>query len=78
MARELKETRVKASEIFESMRKEGMNKQKEVLEAAGKQSQALIEKARTELKAEADKARQRLHADVETFSDEIVKKLVKA
>ncbi len=78
MNRELKEARIKANEVFENMRKEGAGKQKEMLEEAGKQAQTLIEKARAELKAESDKAKQKLHSDVEAFSDEIVKKLVKA
>jgi F0F1-type ATP synthase membrane subunit b/b' len=37
----------------------------------------MIEKARKELQAEAEKARAALKADIETFSDEIVRKLVK-
>jgi F-type H+-transporting ATPase subunit b len=77
MNRELKETRLKANEIFENMRKEGMSKQKETLEEAAKHSHDLIEKARAELKAEADRARQKMRSDVETFSDDIVRKLVK-
>lgn len=78
MNRELKEARRKAGEIFENMRKEGMNKQKEILEGANGEAQSLIEKARGELKTEAENARKKLHADIDAFSDEIVKKLVKA
>lgn len=78
MNRELKEARSKAGEIFESMRKEGQNRQKEMLEEANRNAQDLIEKARAELKTEAQNARQKLHSDVEAFSDEIVRKLVKA
>ncbi len=78
MDRELKEARNKSNEIFENLRKEGMSRQKEILEAAGKQAHDLIEKAKTELRGEAEKARQKLRTDVEKFSDEIVKKLVGA
>jgi F0F1-type ATP synthase membrane subunit b/b' len=38
----------------------------------------VLAKARAELKAEVEKARGALRADVEKFSDEIVRKLVKA
>jgi F0F1-type ATP synthase membrane subunit b/b' len=38
----------------------------------------MLQKARTELRAEAEKARQALRADVDKFSDEIVRKLLKA
>jgi F-type H+-transporting ATPase subunit b len=78
MNRELKEARRKAGEIFENMRKEGLNNQKEMLEGANGDAQNLIEKARVELKTEAENARRKLHADIDAFSDEIVKKLVKA
>jgi F-type H+-transporting ATPase subunit b len=78
MSRELKEAVGKSNEIFESSRKEGQQRQKEILEDAGKQAQDLIGKARAELKTDAENARQKLRADVEKFSDEIVKKLVGA
>ncbi len=77
MNRELKEARSKAAEIFENMRKEGLSNQKEMLEEANRNARDLIEKARAELKTEAQNARQKLHSDVEAFSDEIVRKLVK-
>jgi F-type H+-transporting ATPase subunit b len=38
----------------------------------------MLDKARAEVKAEAEKARKALRADVEKFSDEIVRKLVSA
>lgn len=78
MDRELKDARNKSNEIFEKLRKEGMSRQKEILEGAGKHAHDFIEQAKAELKGEAEKARQRLRADVEKFSDEIVKKLVGA
>lgn len=77
MNRELKEARKKASEIFENMRKDGLNRQREMLEEAGKQAHDFIASAKAELKTEAENARKRLRPDVEKFSEEIVKKLVK-
>ena len=38
----------------------------------------MIEQARKELRSEAEKARAALKADIERFSEEIVRKLVKA
>ena len=76
LQQELREARNKAKDIFESMRREGLNKQKEMLEEANQKARGLIEKAREELKSEVERARQKLRADVDKFSDEIVKKLV--
>ncbi|MGD1074861.1 MAG: ATP synthase F0 subunit B [Thermodesulfovibrionales bacterium] len=76
MNRELQQARNRAKEIFESLRKEGMSRQKEVLDAANKDAHDLIGKAKEELKAEAETARKRLRSDVEKFSDEIVRKMV--
>ncbi len=76
--RELAESRNKAKEIFESLKAEGVNKQKEVHSAAETEAAGILEKARAEIKAEAEKARKALRADVDKFSDEIVRKLVKA
>ena len=76
--RELAESRSKAKEIFESLKGEAVSKQKEVHSAAEAEATSILEKARAEIKAEAEKARQALRADVDKFSDEIVRKLVKA
>ncbi len=78
MNRELKEAVSKSNEIFESSRKEGLQRQKEILEGASTQAHDFIVKAKAELKTDAENARQKLRADVEKFSDEIVKKLVGA
>jgi F-type H+-transporting ATPase subunit b len=75
--RELAESRSKAKEVFESLKAEGLNKQREVLSATEAEAVATLEKARAEIKADAEKARQSLRADVDKFSDEIVRKLVK-
>jgi F-type H+-transporting ATPase subunit b len=76
--RELAESRSKAKELFESLKAEGAGKQKEVHSAAEAEAVTMLEKARAEIKAEAEKARKALRADVDKFSDEIVRKLVKA
>jgi F-type H+-transporting ATPase subunit b len=48
-----------------------------MLSKAEAEAVQMIEKARKELQEESGKARAALKADVEAFSDEIVRKLVK-
>jgi F-type H+-transporting ATPase subunit b len=76
MNRELQDARNRARDVFENLRKEGLNRQKDMLEGANRQASELIQNARTELKIEAEKTRQRLRSDVDKFSDEIVRKLI--
>lgn len=78
MHREIAEARSKAKEAFEAMRNEGVNMQKGHLSEAEEKASGMLQKAREELRAEVVKARQALKADVDKFSDEIVRKLVKA
>ncbi len=78
MNKDLGEARKKAKDAFESMRNEGLNAQKQALTDAETKAGAMLQKAREELQAEVARARQALRADVEKFSDEIVRKLVKA
>lgn len=78
MNRELAEARTKAKEIFETLKGEGMGKQREALSSAEAEAVSTLEKAKAEIKGEAEKARTALRADVDRFSDEIVRKLVKA
>ncbi|MBA4374521.1 MAG: hypothetical protein C0402_16850 [Thermodesulfovibrio sp.] len=78
MQQELAEARQKAKEVFETMRSEGGQKQKEALSGAEVRSAEMLQGAREDLRKEVEKARQALRADVEKFSDEIVRKLVKA
>jgi F-type H+-transporting ATPase subunit b len=75
--RELAESRSKAKEVFDSLRSEGINKQKEILSATEAEALSILNKAKDEIRAEAEKARTALKADVDKFSDEIVRKLVK-
>jgi F-type H+-transporting ATPase subunit b len=78
MNRELMEARKKAKDAFEGLRNEGLNAQKQALTDAEGTASGMLQKAREELQAEVGKARQTLRGDVEKFSDEIVRKLVKA
>lgn len=74
--KELAETRNKAKDVFEALKAEGLQNQKEVLSKAEAEAFQVLEKAKAALKAEAEKARTTLRADVDKFSDEIVRKLV--
>lgn len=76
--REIAGARNKARDIFEDMKSEGLTMQKEVFSSAETAASEMIQKAREELRGEVVKAKDRLKADVEKFSDEIVRKLVKA
>ena len=78
MNKELSEARHKAKDAFEKLREEGLTSQKALMSNAEVQAAAMLQKAREELKAEAEKAKTTLKADVEKFSEEIVRKLVKA
>jgi F-type H+-transporting ATPase subunit b len=78
MNREIAEARKKAKGVFENMRNEGLNTQKGALSDAETAAAGLLQKAREELKTEVARATQALRGDVEKFSDEIVRKLVRA
>ena len=75
--RELAEARSKSKEIFETLKAEGLQKQKEFLSHAEAEASGILDKARTDLRAEVEKARKTLRAEIDKFSDEIVRKLVK-
>ncbi|MEK6673622.1 MAG: ATP synthase F0 subunit B [Nitrospirota bacterium] len=76
MNRELQNARSQAMELFENMRIEGLNRQRELLDTANSEASGLIDNARTDLKKETGRVRQQLRADAEKFSDEIVRKLI--
>ncbi len=78
MTRELSAARHKANDAFERLREEGLASQKAVMSDAEAEAAAMLLKAREELKTEAERARSALRADAEKFSEEIVRKLVKA
>lgn len=75
--RELAEARNKAKEIFETLKTEGLQKQKEFLSGAEAEASEILDKAGADIKAEVEKARKTLRAEIDKFSDEIVRKLVK-
>jgi len=75
--REFAEARNKAKEIFETLKSEGLQKQKEFVAMAGAEASEILEKAMADLRAESERARKALRAEVDKFSDEIVGKLVK-
>lgn len=78
MNAELLAARNRAKDVLNGFKEEGQASQKEAMSKAEAQAVEMIEKARKELQAEAGKARAALKSDVEKFSDEIVRKLVKA
>ena len=78
MTREISAARHKAKEIFEALRSEGSTAQKNFMAEAEAAAAQILQKGRDELRAEVTKARQALKGDVEKFSEEIVRKLVKA
>ncbi len=75
--RELAETRSKAKETFETLRAEGLQRQKEVLMSAEAEASTMLDKARSDILAEVERARKTLRTEIDKFSDEIVRKLVK-
>lgn len=68
--------RSKAKIIFEGLSREGLEHQKSTLESAQNDAVDINRKAKEELEAAAEKARAGLKADIETFSKQIVEKLV--
>lgn len=78
MRRDLMEARAKSKAVFEALRNEGLQSQRETVSKAGADAMAMSEKAREELKAEAEKARAGLRADVQRLSSQIMERLIKA
>ena len=78
MNKEISDARGKAKEVFESNRNAGLEVQKKLLSDAEATAAGMLQKAREELRSEGEKARKSLKADIEKFSDEIVRKLVNA
>jgi F-type H+-transporting ATPase subunit b len=74
--KELAEARNKAKDVFEALKAEGLQNQKEVLSKAEAEASQVLDKAKADLRADAEKARTTLRAEVDKFSDEIVRKLV--
>lgn len=78
MNKEVSDARHQAKEAFEGLRNAGLEAQKKFLSDAESSAAGILQKAREELRSEGEKARQSLKADIEKFSDEIVRKLVSA
>lgn len=78
MNAELTDAKNKAKAAFDLLREEGVVRQKETLSRSESEAVEMIEKARKEIQAESEKAKAHLRLDIEKFSEEIVKKLVKA
>lgn len=78
MNKEISDARSKAKEVFEGNRNAGLEVQKKLLSDAEATAAGMLQKAREELRSEGEKARKSLKADIEKFSDEIVRKLVNA
>jgi len=75
--RDMGEASSRAKAAFEALREEGLEKQRQMLEAASKEAQGMIERARAELAAASDKARASLQRDAEKYAEQIVEKLLK-
>jgi len=72
----LLETKNEARTISENLKREGVTVQKELIEEAQKSASEMSSKAREDLNVEVKKAKEVLRKEVETFSKEIVEKLV--
>jgi len=75
--RELAEARNKAKERVETLKAEGLQRQKETLSSSEAEASGILDKARADIRADAEKARNTLRAEVDRLSEEIVRKLVK-
>ena len=71
------EARAKAKAARDALREEGLEAQKEMMSKSDAEAVAMIEKARAELQAETVRVKKAIKSDVEKFSEEIVRKLVK-
>ncbi|MBI5100104.1 MAG: hypothetical protein HZB30_12830 [Nitrospirae bacterium] len=74
----LAEGRTSAKTIFEELSKQGMDVQKQALTAAQNEAIEINKKAKDELESAVGKTRASLRSDVESFSKQIVEKLVRA
>jgi F-type H+-transporting ATPase subunit b len=72
----LSDARNSAKSIFESLSEEGKAAQKQTVGSAQNESVEINKKARDDIEAATDKARASLKADIESFSKQIVAKLV--
>ncbi len=74
--KELSDAREKAKDFYNSLRQEGLLKQKEMIAQAQEEALKEIEAAQAEIRRETGKVRKLLGDDVRRFSEEIVEKLI--
>jgi F-type H+-transporting ATPase subunit b len=74
----LSDGRTRAKTVFEDLSKQGIEIQKQALTTAQNEAAGLNKSAKDELGSAVEKARASLKSDVESFSKQIVEKLVKA
>ncbi|NOY39661.1 MAG: hypothetical protein GXO95_05410 [Nitrospirae bacterium] len=74
--KELADAREKAKDFYNSLRQEGLLKQKEMIAQAQVEALKEIEAAQAEIRKETEKVRKLLGDDVRRFSEEIVEKLI--
>ncbi|MFZ9886086.1 MAG: hypothetical protein ACO3JL_01185 [Myxococcota bacterium] len=72
----LAEAQVEARRILEDLRQRGLEKERELTDAARVQSAMRLEEARGKLHKTADAAREKLHGDAKALSQEIVTKVL--
>ncbi|MDA8156038.1 MAG: ATP synthase F0 subunit B [Actinomycetota bacterium] len=78
MKKELGAARAQAREIYETLRNEGQDKNRQIISAAHAEALKISGKIKDELAAETGKARKAMRDQVEKFSDTILEKLIKA
>ncbi len=76
MQDELARANAKATYIYDALKQEGLEKQRESLERSHEEAMEAVERARVEIAGEADKARQRLRQEIDRYSESIVQKLI--
>jgi F-type H+-transporting ATPase subunit b len=74
----LSEGRARAKTVFEELTRQGIDVQKQALTSAQNEAIEINKKAKDELESAVEKVRALLRTDVESFSKQIVEKLVKA
>lgn len=72
----LKEARGRAREDFEGLSREALEMQKKAIESSQGEAAEMNRKAKAEIGTAAEKARSTLKANIENFSNQIVRKLV--
>jgi F-type H+-transporting ATPase subunit b len=74
---DLAAARERAKQERNALREQGVARQKKMTSESEAEALALVERAQAELQEETLKIREQMKADVEKFSEEIVRKLVK-